>query len=152
MWTIATSKRNYVSKLWVNIRFLWFLSWNIVYKFGVKLFINLLIKQPCSIIQLRYYFLSPIPSCNKNRKKRMLITNLLALFRLLVTIVHTRYFKNIYFYSYTSTLFTIKIFSHWPSLRSDPVACSYFGASYFIKVDYRYDITDHETLIVGCLK
>ena len=41
VWKIATSKRNYVCKLWITISFLWFLCWNIIYNFGVYLFISL---------------------------------------------------------------------------------------------------------------
>ena len=33
VWTIATSKRNYIYKLWIAISFLWFVCWNIIQNF-----------------------------------------------------------------------------------------------------------------------
>ena len=51
------------------------------------------------------------------------IHNLQTQFRLLDAIVHTRYLQ--FFYLQTSELFNTKIFTHWPSLRSDPFVIRY---------------------------
>ena len=56
IWTIATSKRNYVYELLITISFLWFLCWNII-KHLFNKFISLFIKQLCTYCKTKYYFL-----------------------------------------------------------------------------------------------
>ena len=63
-----------------------------------------------------------------NHKKFMVINNLQTQFRLFVAIVHGRVF--LYLYSLESVLFNIMIFTHWPTLRSDPVIFRYVDTLY----------------------
>ena len=64
-----------------------------------------------------------------NHKGLMVIHNLQTHFRLFVSIVYTRHLK-IYFYLKASALFNMKIFTHWPTMRSGSFVIFYIDTLY----------------------